>query len=110
MLLIRAGRAGIEPAKPCTPTRQSIVVRKNDRRSYVSEDLRRSIQAELRRDDLHQSRAGGIRTRKHLFLRQAAQPMAYHTVFEKATHTGFEPVFSAVTGQRPLLAGPMGQR
>ena len=26
-----------------------------------------------------------------------------------ATHTGFEPVISAVTGQRPLLAGPMGR-
>lgn len=33
----------------------------NDRRSYVSEDLRRST-TELRRDDLHQSRAGGTRT------------------------------------------------
>ncbi len=26
-----------------------------------------------------------------------------------ATHTGFEPVISAVTGQRPFQAGPMGQ-
>ena len=28
----------------------------------------------------------------------------------QATHTGFEPVISAVTGQRPLQAGPMGQK
>ena len=27
----------------------------------------------------------------------------------QATHTGFEPVISAVTGQRPLLTGPMGR-
>ncbi len=27
-----------------------------------------------------------------------------------ATHTGFEPVISAVTGQRPLQAGPMGRK
>jgi hypothetical protein len=27
----------------------------------------------------------------------------------QATHTGFEPVISAVRGQRPLLAGPMGR-
>ena len=40
----------------------SQVIFQNDRRSYVSEDLRRSIQAELRRSDLHQSRAGGTRT------------------------------------------------
>ena len=38
---------GIEPPKPfglyrCTPNRQSSDVRKNDRRSYVSEDFRRS--------------------------------------------------------------------
>ena len=26
-----------------------------------------------------------------------------------ATHTGFEPVISAVTGQRPLQAGPIGR-
>lgn len=28
----------------------------------------------------------------------------------QATHTGFEPVLSAVTGQRPLQAGPMGRK
>jgi hypothetical protein len=28
----------------------------------------------------------------------------------QATHTGFEPVISAVTGQRPLQAGPMGRK
>jgi len=27
----------------------------------------------------------------------------------QATHTGFEPVISAVTGRRPLQAGPMGR-
>ena len=26
------------------------------------------------------SGAGGIRTHKHLFLKQAAQPLAYHTI------------------------------
>ena len=46
---------------------------KNDRRSYVSEDLRRSIQAELRRNDLHQSRAGGIRTHDIRLLKHVLQ-------------------------------------
>ena len=45
----------------------------NDRRSYVSEDLRRSIQAELRRSDLHQSRAGGIRTHDIRLLKHVLQ-------------------------------------
>ena len=45
--------------------------------------------------------------------------MAYHTKINErrfsktniqATHTGFEPVFSAVTGQYPLQTGPMGQK
>ncbi len=66
-------RAGIEPAKPCTPNRQSSDVRKNDRRSDVSENLRRSIQAELRRIDLHQSRAGGIRTHDIRLLKHVLQ-------------------------------------
>ena len=45
----------------------------NDRRSYVSENLRRSIQAELRRNDLHQSRAGGIRTHDIRLLKHVLQ-------------------------------------
>ncbi len=65
-------RAGIEPAKPCTPNRQSSVVSKNDRRSYVSEDLRRST-IELRRNDLDQSRAGGIRTHDIRLLKHVLQ-------------------------------------
>ncbi len=60
ILIYTSGRAGFEPAKPCTPNRQSSDVRKSDQRSYVSEDLRRSIQAELRRNDLNQSRAVGF--------------------------------------------------
>ena len=68
----RVDRAGIEPAKPCTPNRQSSVVRKNDRRSCVSEGLRRST-TELRRNDLHQSRAGGIRTHDIRLLRHVLQ-------------------------------------
>lgn len=28
----------------------------------------------------------------------------------RATHTGFEPVISAVTGRRPLQAGPIGRK
>ena len=39
----------------------SVGLSQNDQRSYVSEDLRRST-TELRRNDLHQSRAGGTRT------------------------------------------------
>ena len=39
----------------------SQVMFQNDQRSYVSENLRRST-TELRRNDLHQSRAGGTRT------------------------------------------------
>ncbi len=41
--------------------------------SYVSEELRRSIQAELRRSDLHQSRAGGIRTHDIRLLKHVLQ-------------------------------------
>ncbi len=51
----------------------SQVLFQNDRRSYVSENLRRSIQAELRRNDLHQSRAGGIRTHDIRLLRHVLQ-------------------------------------
>ena len=51
----------------------SQVLFQNDRRSYVSEDLRRSIQAELRRSDLHQSRAGGIRTHDIRLLKHVLQ-------------------------------------
>ena len=51
----------------------SQVIFQNDRRSYVSEDLRRSIQAELRRSDLHQSRAGGIRTHDIRLLKHVLQ-------------------------------------
>ena len=57
---------------PCTPIRQSSVVRKNDRRSYVSEDLRRST-TELRRNDLHQSRADGTRTHDIRLLKHVLQ-------------------------------------
>ena len=46
---------------------------KNDRRGNVSEGLRRSIQAELRRFDLHQSRAGGIRTHDIRLLKHVLQ-------------------------------------
>ncbi len=53
------------------------------------------------------SSAGEIRTRRHWFLRPAAQPLAYRT--RSATHTGFEPVISTVTGWRPLQTGPMGR-
>ena len=70
--------------------------------------------------------AGEIRTRRHWFLRSAAQPLAYRTVGRRslreriasrsrsdrrlsATHTGFEPVISTVTGWRPLQTGPMGR-
>ena len=53
------------------------------------------------------SSAGEIRTRRHWFLRPAAQPLAYRT--KSATHTGFEPVISTVTGWRPLQTGPMGR-
>jgi hypothetical protein len=53
------------------------------------------------------SSAGEIRTRRHRFLRPAAQPLAYRTM--PATHTGFEPVISTVTGWRPLQTGPMGR-
>ena len=53
------------------------------------------------------SGAGGIRTHKHLILSQVAH--LWRTAPFLATHTGFEPVISAVTGQRPLQAGPMGQ-
>jgi hypothetical protein len=49
------------------------VIFQNDRRSYVSEDLRRSIQAELRRIDLDQSRAGGIRTHDIRLLKHVLQ-------------------------------------
>ena len=51
----------------------SQVIFQNDRRSYVSEGLRRSIQAELRRSDLHQSRAGGIRTHDIRLLKHVLQ-------------------------------------
>ena len=37
---------------------------------------------------------------------RSAVGVPHHLI--QATHTGFEPVISAVTGQRPLLAGPMG--
>jgi hypothetical protein len=53
------------------------------------------------------SSAGEIRTRKHWFLRPAAQPLAYRT--KSATHTGFEPAISTLTGWRPLQTGPMGR-
>ena len=56
------------------------------------------------------SSAGEIRTRRHWFLRPAAQPLAYRTrAIGEATHTGFEPVISTVTGWRPLQTGPMGR-
>ncbi len=71
--MFQVGPAGIEPAKPCTPNRQSSDVRKNDRRGNVSEGFRRSIQAELRRFDLHQSRAGGIRTHDIRLLKHVLQ-------------------------------------
>lgn len=71
--MFQVGPAGFEPAKPCTPNRQSSDVRKNDRRSDVSENLRRSIQAELRRSDLYQSRAGGIRTHDIRLLKHVLQ-------------------------------------
>ena len=45
---------------------------KNDRRSCVSEDLRRST-TELRRSDLHQSRAGGTRTHDFRLLKHVLQ-------------------------------------
>ena len=51
----------------------SQVIFQNDRRSYVSENLRRSIQAELRRNDLHQSRAGGTRTHDIRLLKHVLQ-------------------------------------
>ena len=51
----------------------SQVLFQNDRRSYVSENLRRSIQAELRRSDLHQSRPGGIRTHDIRLLKHVLQ-------------------------------------
>ena len=53
------------------------------------------------------SSAGEIRTRRHWFLRPAAHPLAYRT--KPATHTGFEPVISTVTGWRPLQTGLMGR-
>ncbi len=44
----------------------------NDRRSYVSEGLRRST-TELRRNDLNQSRAGGTRTHDIRLLKHVLQ-------------------------------------
>ena len=51
----------------------SQVVSQNDQRSYVSEGLRRST-TELRRNDLYQSRAGGIRTHDIRLLRTLLGP------------------------------------
>ncbi len=50
----------------------SQVIFQNDRRSYVSEDLRRST-TELRRNDLNQSRAGGTRTHDIRLLKHVLQ-------------------------------------
>ena len=63
----------MEPAKPFTPDRQSSDMRKNDRRSGVLENLRRSILAELPRIDLHQSRAFGILTRNIRLFKHVLQ-------------------------------------
>ena len=38
---------------------------------------------------------------------RSAVGVPHHLI--QATHTGFEPVISAVTGRRPLQAGPMGR-
>ena len=50
----------------------SQVIFQNDQRSYVSEGLRRST-TELRRNDLNQSRAGGIRTHDIRLLKHVLQ-------------------------------------
>ncbi len=61
-----------------------------------------------------QSRNGGIRTLSISATNaarrcpsQSGLPVAY--VPESATHTGFEPVISTVTGWRPLQTGLMGR-
>ena len=62
------------------------------------------------RPTAHLVRPEGVepsRHKGHWFLRPAAQPLAYRTL--QATHTGFEPVISTVTGWRPLQTGPMGR-
>ena len=81
----------------------SQVMYENDRRGDVSEDLRRSIQAELRRNDLHHSRAGGIRTHdirllKHV-LQLGSQSLSPY-VSIAAEGEGVEPS-SPVTQARP---------
>ena len=49
----------------------------------------------------------GFEPSASLVLSQSGLPVAY--VPKSATHTGFEPVISTVTGWRPLQTGPMGR-
>ena len=49
----------------------------------------------------------GFEPSASLVLSQSGLPVAY--VPKLATHTGFEPVISTVTGWRPLQTGPMGR-
>ena len=88
----KVARQGIEPC----PTVSKTVVRIHHTRkpccfhqcpcqeSNLIFDLRRvaCVSTTLHRHFLP-SGAGGIRTHKHLFLRQAAQPLAYHTILRE---------------------------
>ncbi len=86
--LQRVARQGIEP---CLTVSKTVVRIHHTRKPYCSSvsmsesnlifDLRRvaCVSTTLHRHFLP-SGAGGIRTHKHLFLRQAAQPLAYHTI------------------------------
>ena len=49
----------------------------------------------------------GFEPSASLVLSQSGLPVAY--VPKSATHTGFEPVISTVTGWRPLQTGLMGR-
>ena len=90
LLLIASpvARQGIEPCLTVSKTvvrihhtRKPLMVEYPCQESNLIFDLRRVACAST---TLHgrflNSGAGGIRTLNHLFLRQAAQPLAYHTI------------------------------
>lgn len=89
--LQKVARQGIEP---CLTVSKTVVRIHHTRKpcclsvsmSGIEPDLRPSqgrVRIHYTSQTFLPSGAGGIRTHKHLFLRQAAQPLAYHTILRE---------------------------
>jgi len=83
-------RQGIEPCLTVSKTavrihhtRKPLMVEYPCQESNLIFDLRRVACVSTTLHGHFHSGAGGIRTHKHLLLRQAAQPLAYRTVEKK---------------------------